>query len=150
MTVVFGPRHFRAGWRDGYHHAQDAVLPVFVHHGHGIGVVHVLDHGTGSYDDVDPALTDYARGYVGGYAAKSAAPPPAPEPVTLGTLGHQIERLRNTWLLGGGDEEDATAGLDPVAEQHYLLAIGALEQAQRFAALADLYQARALGERRST
>jgi len=80
--------------------------------------------------------------------AQLDTPPMGPEPVTLGTLGQQIEKLRNLWLLGGGEEEDATAGLDPVAEQHYLLAIGALEQAQRFATLADLHQARALGEQR--
>ena len=77
-------------------------------------------------------------------------PPTGPEPVTLGTLKRQIEQLRTVWLLGGGDEEDAATGLDPLAEQNYLLAIGALEQAQRFATLADLHQARALGEQRST
>ena len=146
MTVA----SFNQGWRAGSFDAKHRVHPVYVNYGEGIGVVLIVDHGTGGYTKIAPELTDYARGYAGGYVAKKESPPTGPEPVTIGTLAQQIERLRITWLLGGGDEEDATAGLDPVAEQHYLLAIGALEQAERFATLADLHQARALGEQRST
>jgi hypothetical protein len=146
MTVAT----FNDGWRAGYRDAKRMVYPLYVDHGNGIGLVRVSDHSTGAFIPLEPRFVNYATGYIGGFSAKADAPPTGPEPVTLGTLRHQIERLRITWLLGGGDEEDATAGLDPVAEQHYLLAIGALEQAQRFATLADLHQARALGEQRST
>ena len=46
-------------------------------------------------------------------------------------LPERIEKLRMAWLL------DHDAGyLDPEAEQLYLLALGALEQAERFAKLA--------------
>lgn len=145
MTVAT----FNDGWRAGYNDAKGGRPAVYTDTP-PFGLAFQLNNGIGAACGVEDQFVDYAHGYVGGFAAKFDAPPTGPEPVTLGTLGRQIEKLRNLWLLGGGDEEDITAGLDPVAEQHYLLAIGALEQAQRFATLADLHQARALGEQRST
>lgn len=143
MTVAT----FNTGWREGYEDAKGRRQPRYVDDSnHGLSIYHP---GSGGLSPVQPERASYARGYVGGYAAKSDTPPTGPEPVTLGTLRRQIEKLRLLWLLGGGDEEDAASGLDPEAEQYYLLAIGALEQAQRYATLADLHQACALGEQRS-
>lgn len=63
-----------------------------------------------------------------------------PEP-DIEEFPDRIEKLRVEWLF----EHDAQY-LDPEAEQLYLLAIGALEQAERFAKLAVLKmrQARAM------
>lgn len=51
------------------------------------------------------------------------------------------EDLR-TKALFGTDDDAPTAHLPPEAEQYMLLAIGALEQAQRFAKLAEYKLAR--------
>lgn len=49
-------------------------------------------------------------------------------------LAKQIEALRHTALC---DVDDSLLG--PMSEQHYLLAIAALEQAQRYATLASYH-----------
>jgi len=63
--------------------------------------------------------------------------------MNLQELTQSLEKLRETWLL-----EFDGAGLDVMAEQHLLLALSALESAQRHAHLAELFQARALSSSR--
>lgn len=61
-------------------------------------------------------------------------------------LAEAIQTLRNHLLFG---EMGEAAQSDPEAEQYHLLALGALEQAQRFAMLVEykLRQARVGGSR---
>lgn len=67
-------------------------------------------------------------------------------PETLRALAREVEDLRHRYLF---DFEDLRqrylfdvedAGADPMAEQHYLLALGALDQAVRYFTLAGLAQ----------
>lgn len=56
-------------------------------------------------------------------------------PATLRQLAKETEAFRHRVLYSLDD-----AGADPVAAQSYLLALGALEQAQRHFAMAELFQ----------
>lgn len=73
--------------------------------------------------------------------------------MTLADFTLAIERLRERALFGGSTlsrvpDEDAVCvdGLDPMAESELLSALAFLDCAQRAAARADLYQARALAQ----
>jgi hypothetical protein len=59
-----------------------------------------------------------------------------------GDLPDAVEKFRQEWLFC-----TETGHLCPEAEQFYLMALAALEQAQRYAALSQLAQRRALAER---
>lgn len=54
-------------------------------------------------------------------------------------LHEQCERLRTEALFG---EPEGAMAMGPLTEQYYLLAVGALEQAQRFAMLAEYHSRR--------
>lgn len=60
-------------------------------------------------------------------------------PEDLDKIAYHIDRLRATLLF-----EPLTAGLSPVAEQHFLIALDLLSQAKSNMTLASLHQARAL------
>ena len=61
--------------------------------------------------------------------------------IELSEVISAIEALRHDVL--GGEWE----GLEPMAEQEFLLALAALEMAQRHFSLSRLHQARFIGER---
>lgn len=61
---------------------------------------------------------------------------------TMEALARKAELLRGEALFDGLEESDA----DPATVQHYLLAISALEQAERHFKLARHFQVRANGE----
>lgn len=61
-----------------------------------------------------------------------------PEMVDPAWLAKACEELRtNALFCGEGGDEDPVVFATPEAEQYILLAIGALEQAQRFARVAE-------------
>jgi hypothetical protein len=61
------------------------------------------------------------------------------DPDTLDALASRIERVRRDCLC-----DIDGAGAEAVAEQHYLLALAALDEAQRHARLASIHQSRGL------
>ena len=65
---------------------------------------------------------------------------------TLNEITQAIDSLRLSALFNDGDN-DMTAGLDPYAEQHFLLAMTALDTAQRNMSLCEMTQARAIASR---
>ena len=62
----------------------------------------------------------------------------------LADFTRAVEELRRDLLIS--DVEDS---LGPLSEQHYLLAIGALDTAQQYLELAKLYLAQEVAARRS-
>ena len=78
----------------------------------------------GPPESVRASLTAAGRLYMQGPASL------AESDLDIEELPERIEELRTKFLFEHGDD------LDPEAEQLYLLAIGALEQAERFAKLA--------------
>jgi hypothetical protein len=60
-------------------------------------------------------------------------------PETLQQLAEEVENLRFGSIMNVD-----TAGADPMAEEHFLLAVAALEQAKIHLRLARLHQVRAL------
>lgn len=63
--------------------------------------------------------------------------------MTLDEFAKAIEKLR-TDALFGTDASDAVPdkGLGPMSEQYYLLALAALDQAHRFATIAEYHRMR--------
>lgn len=61
------------------------------------------------------------------------------EPATLEAAAKYIEKLRTDFLFGGADDPGAP---NLLAEQYFLLALSALEQAEHNMKLASYHQAR--------
>lgn len=64
-------------------------------------------------------------------------------PETLEDCARETGELRVKFLM-----DIETAGIEALAEQHYLLALNALEQAERFFKVAHVHQMRALVRQR--
>lgn len=58
-------------------------------------------------------------------------------PIHPSDATRKIDDLRTTLLFGGEVSGDAEIPITPLAEQHYLLALAALEQARSHMKLAD-------------
>lgn len=84
------------------------------------------------------------------YRAKLAETPPPDwdkpnhEREPLDDAAHKIDELRSSLLF----DNAVTDGLDGLAEQHFLLAMSALEQAWRQMQIAHIHQTRALARNR--